>query len=925
MKFLSLEKLSKNMHVDNSGYLICENAILARTGKQQYRHNELFQDSDDDSIINVDRPEKEVFDEKTLASFENKPICDEHPEDDVTPVNYRELSVGFVRDIHRGMDNGQPVMMGTLVITDAEAIEEVMAGKRQLSCGYDCELQDGDNGMYQCHIRGNHVALCEEGRAGIARIVDSKTKDTAMTITTQCYIFDGDKILIQNRIGPAWKGLAVPGGHVQINEKVENSCIREVREETGLTVGNLELFGTHEYVSKDEGQCIAMLYKTSSFNGELHGSEEGDVMWMPIEEVLTSNDCADGFKELLQSAISTSVKDSVKDSMTMGEVSRLVQAMMKSSYVKGKYDDHYDFTEVVLDRIERELKNRGQYDEWKKYDWYGIIENEIERNESYYSFNDSIVDRTYKEYFIPKGSKIEGFNSCQFGANKNLIPGPSFVITSKDIKAFGIHSAIEQVAVEFDKKYGTPKGTRWSPEGLSKYVTNIVNDSVNDASSYTIRYKEQGNNPWVEETFKSFDKFREHIFDLGIGTHYTWIMWVKNAKGEKVYSNGPERLSDIEKELSTSMKDSIVDSYDISYNLGHATKTEHFDNKKEADERYEELLQLSKKPSMSGLDVKKLYKDSVNDAVKVGAKYKNSYGTIAEIDSFSTYKTYVNVIFTRKDGSQDVKTMKTADVERILYDNTYRLIKDSVKDAVNTSDLIRFLKNTSIKEGEVKEYGNTRTGLYIQLQNHGKSVHEEITQYPRVSPKEVSACWIRIWKDGKLIYMIDDQLNLAKIQAIKFLNGYSVTDSIKDADMTEQYKKETEKQLSKWGAKEAKIWKETNWKARNYKPLLLGNNSFKKDVKVVGTDIVLKNVKFVLEISPNPIFEPRYVPEGEYTTYKDYSWTADATKHNGYTVIGRADTWKNYNAMTSDSNDKTTKLEKIMRIAKIAKLQKRGK
>ena len=885
MKFLSLEKLSKNMHIDNSGYLICENAILARTGKQQYQHNELFQDSDDDSIIDVDRPENEVFDEKTLASFENKAICDEHPDVDVTPVNYKELSVGFVRDIHKGYDNGQPVMMGTLVITDAEAIEEVKAGKRQLSCGYDCDLQDGENGMYQCHIRGNHVALCEQGRAGIARIVDSKTvNDTAKTITTQCYIFDGDKILIQDRIGPAWKGLAVPGGHVQINEKVENSCIREVREETGLTVGNLELFGTHEYISKDEGQCIAMLYKTSSFNGELHGSEEGDVMWMPVDEVLASNDCAEGFKDLLTKAY-TKVRDSVKDSMTMGEVSRLVQAMMKSSYVKGRYDDHYDFTEVVLDRIERELKNRGQYDQWKKYDWYGIIENEIERNESYYSFN----------------------------------------------------------------------------------------DSINDASSYTIRYKEQGNNPWVEETFKSFDKFREHIFDLGIGTRYTWIMWVKNAKGEKVYSNGPERLSDIEKELSTSMKDSIVDkaaisiqeidtmkdgtefwierkdedsnrqfheiarykktgydftctwgiqfihyggiykestkleykngrysqngikdmllkaykqnlyvgyetpdklineikakakaydsivdSYDISYNLGHATKTEHFDNKKEADERYEELLQLSKKPSMSGLDVKKLY-------------------------------------------------------------------KDSVKDAVTTSDLIRFLKNISIKEGEVKDYGNKNFGLYILLNNHGKSVHEEITQYPRVSPKEVSACLIRIWKDGKLIYMVDDQLNLAKIQAIKFLNGYSVTDSIKDADMSEQYKKETEKQLSKWGAKEAKIWRETNWKARNYKELLLGNNSFKKDVKVAGTNIVLKNVKFVLEISPNPIFEPRYVPEGEYTTYRDYCWTADGTKHNGYTVIGRADTWKNYNAMTSDSNGKTTKLEKIMKIARIAKLQKGGK
>ena len=81
--------------------------------------------------------------------------------------------MGFVRDVRRGERDGVPVMLGTLVITDAKTIEEIENGEHtDLSCGYDCDIQDTENPQ-QRRIRGNHVALCEQGRAGIARIVDS--------------------------------------------------------------------------------------------------------------------------------------------------------------------------------------------------------------------------------------------------------------------------------------------------------------------------------------------------------------------------------------------------------------------------------------------------------------------------------------------------------------------------------------------------------------------------------------------------------------------------------------------------------------------------------------------------------------------------------------------------------------------------------
>lgn len=173
MKILVSEKLSEHRYKTPEGYLICVDSILARTGKQTYRRNEIFTDSEDDRLIEVDRKAEEVFSPETMASFENKPICVEHPDVDVTVDNISEFAVGFVRDIHKGEYEGEPVMLGTLVITDAKTIEEIENGEHtDLSCGYDCDIEDC-NSPEQKHIRGNHIALCEHGRAGIARIVDS--------------------------------------------------------------------------------------------------------------------------------------------------------------------------------------------------------------------------------------------------------------------------------------------------------------------------------------------------------------------------------------------------------------------------------------------------------------------------------------------------------------------------------------------------------------------------------------------------------------------------------------------------------------------------------------------------------------------------------------------------------------------------------
>lgn len=190
MKVLIKTKISDHKYKDSHGYLICTDCIMARTGKQTYTRDDCFNDGDY-TEIEVDRSEKEVFDSKALASFENVPVTIEHPDNNVDPDNYSSLSVGYVRDIKKGTYEGKPVMKGTIVLTDSDAIEKVESGElTNLSCGYNCDVVDCDQ-PYQANIRGNHLALCEIPRAGITHICDSKKiKDSKVKITLPTDVFN---------------------------------------------------------------------------------------------------------------------------------------------------------------------------------------------------------------------------------------------------------------------------------------------------------------------------------------------------------------------------------------------------------------------------------------------------------------------------------------------------------------------------------------------------------------------------------------------------------------------------------------------------------------------------------------------------------------------------------------------------------------
>ena len=101
-------------------------------------------------------------------------------------------------------------------------------------------------------------------------------------LTNLCMVYDHDgNILVQDRLAPDWPGLCFPGGHVEPGESFVESVIREVREETGLTIEPPILCGTKQFQTDDDERYVVLFYKTDRFSGELRSSDEGEVFWIP--------------------------------------------------------------------------------------------------------------------------------------------------------------------------------------------------------------------------------------------------------------------------------------------------------------------------------------------------------------------------------------------------------------------------------------------------------------------------------------------------------------------------------------------------------------------------------------------------------------------------------------------------------------------
>ena len=120
----------------------------------------------------------------------------------------------------------------------------------------------------------------------------------AVEFTNMCMIRDGDRVLVQDRLDPAWPGAAFPGGHVETGESFTDAVIREVYEETGLTVLHPRLCGIKDWC--DGGRrYVVLLYSAERFSGTLRASQEGAVSWVSLAD-LPKLRLADDMQKLLE-------------------------------------------------------------------------------------------------------------------------------------------------------------------------------------------------------------------------------------------------------------------------------------------------------------------------------------------------------------------------------------------------------------------------------------------------------------------------------------------------------------------------------------------------------------------------------------------------------------------------------------------------
>ena len=473
MKFLMREKLSPHKFKTPEGYLICQDAILARTGKQTYRKNELFADAEDDGTeVEVDRPYEEVFAKETLASFENKPVTVEHPDEDVNSENYKSYSVGFVRDIRQAKtDDGEDVIIGNLVIQDADTIEEILNGEHcELSCGYDCDII-GDGDYKQTHIRGNHVALCEKGRAGIAKIIDSVKDD-----------IDIEELeAIEKEVGNTHKVRRsdldfifklIGSKKISISE-IEKNYPNIYKYAAGIRDSvKDEDYENSTYVNKDKN------YKLDVYQFVEKDRLTGEKMYLTNWNGYKGHLSENGIKMMIKH--NNLVKDSVKD-----EKSNITFVYPGATL----YELGFGTKPVKVLKVNKDANNdiyvetKAGVKYWTKsgnfagYNKYFMTPEEYDRKFK----KDSVKDAA--TFTVPAGATLECMNSAPFGHNVPLVEGRKTLTFEKEMKFISSHELNEYVDVQMRKKYPSHKNSRWSVYNILKYK-----DSVNDSQIYNVDF-----------------------------------------------------------------------------------------------------------------------------------------------------------------------------------------------------------------------------------------------------------------------------------------------------------------------------------------------------------------------------------------------------------------------------------------------------
>lgn len=126
-------------------------------------------------------------------------------------------------------------------------------------------------------------------------------------IFTMCFVENNDQILLQKRVKMPFKGLwNAPGGKVEAYESPIEACKREIQEETGLDIDNVNFRGIITVTFKNQKRSDAlMLFHVKEFSGSLSSSDEGEIAWVETEKIYMYDKTPESFTYLLPYILET--------------------------------------------------------------------------------------------------------------------------------------------------------------------------------------------------------------------------------------------------------------------------------------------------------------------------------------------------------------------------------------------------------------------------------------------------------------------------------------------------------------------------------------------------------------------------------------------------------------------------------------------
>ena len=115
--------------------------------------------------------------------------------------------------------------------------------------------------------------------------VDWETWQGKVRATLVFVIKDGNILLIDKKTGIGKGKINGPGGKLEDGESPEQCARREVREELGIHVYDLQYCGQQRFQFVDGLSIHVWVYKTETFEGTPTESDEADPLWVPLDEI----------------------------------------------------------------------------------------------------------------------------------------------------------------------------------------------------------------------------------------------------------------------------------------------------------------------------------------------------------------------------------------------------------------------------------------------------------------------------------------------------------------------------------------------------------------------------------------------------------------------------------------------------------------